>query len=384
VPGGPLGLQNRWTALRVVGGFDSRPPPLAASVGTRNSVARRPWPVEHRYVRITPIDPADKQVIGDLHDLDCVCYRVDRPHLPAPTMTQTDADWTLPHPGSALVRLQARAGDRLAGYAVASLGLTDNTASAWVDVVVHPGLRLRGIGSALALAIVEEISARGRKVAIGWTRKDGAGVQFARSLGAVPQRDQLRNMLYLDTLDASVVAALRADAQAKAADFALVRFAGPTPQEYLGAVAVLNEAMNDAPRESAALEDERWTAERVAKADVWRAARGARIYTVLALSADRSEPAAFTKIAVPPVADLALQQDTVVAARHRGHRLGCLLKVSMLDWLQAAEPQVRRISTFNAVGNQHMLAINEALGFVPVERWTFFELALPVSVVTRG
>jgi hypothetical protein len=31
------GLQNRWTALRVVGGFDSRPPPLtwsnAVSIG---------------------------------------------------------------------------------------------------------------------------------------------------------------------------------------------------------------------------------------------------------------------------------------------------------------------------------------------------------------
>ena len=27
VPGGPPGLQNRWTALRVAGGFDSRPPP---------------------------------------------------------------------------------------------------------------------------------------------------------------------------------------------------------------------------------------------------------------------------------------------------------------------------------------------------------------------
>jgi PPOX class probable F420-dependent enzyme len=28
VPGGPPGLQNWWTARRVVGGFDSRPPPL--------------------------------------------------------------------------------------------------------------------------------------------------------------------------------------------------------------------------------------------------------------------------------------------------------------------------------------------------------------------
>src|SRR5215813_8838927 len=30
VPGGPPGLQNRCAALRVAGGFDSRPPPLPA------------------------------------------------------------------------------------------------------------------------------------------------------------------------------------------------------------------------------------------------------------------------------------------------------------------------------------------------------------------
>src|SRR5690348_2125730 len=43
VPGGPPGLQNRWTALRVVGGFDSRPPPHGpwdrpAPARTRNSM----------------------------------------------------------------------------------------------------------------------------------------------------------------------------------------------------------------------------------------------------------------------------------------------------------------------------------------------------------
>ena len=32
VPGGPPGLQNRWAALRVAGGFDSRPPPHSALI----------------------------------------------------------------------------------------------------------------------------------------------------------------------------------------------------------------------------------------------------------------------------------------------------------------------------------------------------------------
>ena len=47
-----------------------------------------------------------------------------------------------------------------------------------------------------------------------------------------------------------------------------------------------------------------------------------------------------------------------------------------LGWLLQAEPQVRRISTFNTATNEHMIAINTELGFIPVERWTFFERAV--------
>ncbi len=34
----------------------------------------------------------------------------------------------------------------------------------------------------------------------------------------------------------------------------------------------------------------------------------------------------------------------------------------MLDWLATAEPSLERIVTGNATVNQHMIAINEALG----------------------
>jgi hypothetical protein len=44
--------------------------------------------------------------------------------------------------------------------------------------------------------------------------------------------------------------------------------------------------------------------------------------------------------------------------------------------MMAAEPQVRRITTSNAASNAHMIAVNEALGFVPVEWWTIVELAV--------
>ena len=58
--------------------------------------------------------------------------------------------------------------------------------------------------------------------------------------------------------------------------------------------------------------------------------------------------------------------------QHRGHRLGLLVKTAMLDWLAEAEPAIERIETGNAAANDHMIAVNDVLGF---------ELDLPASHV---
>ncbi len=46
----------------------------------------------------------------------------------------------------------------------------------------------------------------------------------------------------------------------------------------------------------------------------------------------------------------------------------------MLDLLAAREPALRHIITGNADGNEHMVAINDALGFEPLDRWTSWEM----------
>jgi RimJ/RimL family protein N-acetyltransferase len=56
-----------------------------------------------------------------------------------------------------------------------------------------------------------------------------------------------------------------------------------------------------------------------------------------------------------------------VTRPHRGHRLGLLVKTAMLDWLADAEPRLERIVTGNAAVNQHMIAINEQLGYELLE-----------------
>ena len=72
----------------------------------------------------------------------------------------------------------------------------------------------------------------------------------------------------------------------------------------------------------------------------------------------------------------AYQWATIVEAAHRGHRLGMLTKAANLELLVAQAPSAQLVNTWNAGVNEHMIAINEALGFRAVDRWTEWQLDL--------
>lgn len=61
--------------------------------------------------------------------------------------------------------------------------------------------------------------------------------------------------------------------------------------------------------------------------------------------------------------DWGFQEMTAVTRAHRGHRLGLLIKVAMLDLLAGREPELEHVLTGNADANSHMIAINANLGF---------------------
>jgi hypothetical protein len=70
------------------------------------------------------------------------------------------------------------------------------------------------------------------------------------------------------------------------------------------------------------------------------------------------------------------QHDTSVVREHRGHRLGLLLKAGMLLWLADAEPQLETVDTWNAESNDHMISVNEALGYRILGRGLQFQRRL--------
>ena len=95
----------------------------------------------------------------------------------------------------------------------------------------------------------------------------------------------------------------------------------------------------------------------------------------MALAQTTGDLAALTQVCVDPaMPEWGFQELTAVARPHRGHRLGLLLKLAMLDLLAAKEPQLTRIITGNDVGNDHMIAINDRLGFDVLDRWPWWEI----------
>jgi hypothetical protein len=50
-----------------------------------------------------------------------------------------------------------------------------------------------------------------------------------------------------------------------------------------------------------------------------------------------------------------------------------LLKAGMVRWLAEAEPQVQTVDTWNAESNEHMIDVNEALGYRVLGRELVFQ-----------
>jgi RimJ/RimL family protein N-acetyltransferase len=93
---------------------------------------------------------------------------------------------------------------------------------------------------------------------------------------------------------------------------------------------------------------------------------------------------ALTEIATDPdTPGWGIQQLTSVRREHRGHRLGLLVKIAMLDFLAENEPDVRHIFTGNAGANDHMIAINELLGYQVAAVFRSWELDLEQPTADR-
>lgn len=191
------------------------------------------------------------------------------------------------------------------------------------------------------------------------------GVRFAGQAGY--RLEQVERFSSLDLPPLADLDSLERHARARAGEYELLHWTDSCPEKHAAQLAVLMSRMStDAPTGALSYEPEIWDVARVRHVeDTWRRA-GQSALVVAARHRATGELAAYTVLQT--TADkpwLASQDDTLVAAGHRGHRLGMLIKILNLRLLGEAYPAVRRVLTYNAAENDHMLGINIALGFKP-------------------
>jgi GNAT superfamily N-acetyltransferase len=289
---------------------------------------------------------------------------VDAPFLPPLTLFRRTMDVRFGWESSPVRHLLARVDGR--PVAVADLELTewDNTDLAWAELVVDPAHRRRGHGSELLAHLLDLSGQLGRSKfgANGWATPASEG--FATAHGFSVAQQEIYRVQAPRELPPVVLDEAYAEAARHAADYDLVRVEGRTPDTLLPLVAELTAAINDAPLDDLDIEEEVFPAERIRSYESATIDSGHRLYRVVALHRSTGTAAGHTALAVDAeVPALAHQHDTSVMRAHRGHRLGLLLKAEMLRWLAEAEPQLTSIDTWNAESNDHMIAVNERLGY---------------------
>jgi GNAT superfamily N-acetyltransferase len=337
-------------------------------------------------MRILPLDLEDTETILACYEVSDAAMRADDPFEPPQSAVVFQAGLTSSWHGSPQEAwfVPGEADGTVAAWYRAEFPDLENLDRVSLDIVVHPARRRHGLGTALLRHAANRAAASGRAILDGGVQEGSAGEAFALRSGAESGIEDIRRVLDLEKVPAGKVTRLRESAEKAAAGYSLVRWKGVTPDERLDQVASLHNALNDAPRDSG-VEALAWDAQRVRDRQNARVARSPfRRYSLAAVDDITREMAALTVVAVDPgVPDWGHQLITAVTRPHRGHRLGLLTKAAMADWLAEAEPQLKRIVTWNAASNRYMIGVNEELGY---EIWgrRYRSVELPVSSVMKA
>lgn len=259
---------------------------------------------------------------------------------------------------------------RVVGAAAQWFFLADNTSKTWLDVLVDPPERRRGIGGALLEYAVEQARAAGRTEVAGEAtyhfaeRETSSTLRFASSHGFELANMQIKRRLDLP-VDEALLDEIAAEAAAHQGEYVVESFVHGVPDGLLESFCDLENVLAvEAPMGEFDWEPDSVTPEvfqeRLRKLTAVNRIR----YTSLARLGQTV--VALTDLVVNKGEPRAEQWATIVDRAHRGHRLGAAVKVANLRQVMAAHPELTAVQTENAEVNEHMIGINERLGFVPV------------------
>ncbi|HEY3748737.1 MAG TPA: GNAT family N-acetyltransferase [Pseudonocardiaceae bacterium] len=267
----------------------------------------------------------------------------------------------LRNPGPELgpvLRWAAYLDERMVGYSGLRLPDGENAHVGIAKVTVHPDFRGRGLGIELLREMLPALRAADRTDVEAWSVLRGsAGERWAVRLGCRQVQAAVRQWLEFDSVDASLWEV------PAPAGYRAVSWIGSAPDELVESYAMARRAIDDAPHGPTAYRAPPWTVERVREAEAAALARRAEGRVVAAVCEADGEVAGFTELWVRPDNDVALQRDTAVLERHRGHGLGRYIKSRMALSLRSDHPELRSVLTLSEASNSHMIRVNRQIGF---------------------
>jgi GNAT superfamily N-acetyltransferase len=275
-------------------------------------------------------------------------------------------------------------GGQVIGANQVMLPQRDNTHIAYMGPIVKPSHRGRGVATALLDHGLEYVRSRGRNTVIIEVNQpmtdSGPGESAAHALlakhGFSDASVELHRVLDLP-VNADRLDELDAESAQRRDGYRIVQIAGTVPDELMAGYCHLQEAFNsEVPLGGLDIEPEVWDAARVREREDLLRRSGRFERAAAALAPDGTMVALTEMVTTEHQPEVGWQSGTLVLREHRGHRLGMAVKVANLRSYQAEFPQVRTVHSWNAEENGPMVAINDRLGFRPVEYLVEMQLKL--------
>lgn len=322
---------------------------------------------------IREIDKADDAAMAQMYAVIVAAKTFERPFFVPPPLETALADLRFDDPGERCTLWGLHDEGELAGVVTIWESMLDNLDNLWVQLDVHPDHRRRGLGSAAIVAVEDFARWAGRSRIVIDARypadraDDHPYRRFAERRGYRLGSLSINRRLGLPVPPDRLAALAEGARAAYEPDYRLQTFTR-VPAELLASLCeCMNRVESDAPSGEIDWEPESLTPDRLQGYQQLDEQAGRQRLTAVAQPRGSDEVVAYSELFVPLTLTRAQQSGTLVLPEHRGRRLGMAVKVANLVALQSLRPEVTEIFTGNNSANEWMVAVNEALGFAPVE-----------------
>ena len=331
---------------------------------------------------VEPLDPSDPVALRAWHDCYVASSTFRREISTAYMLEELRAQLLADSHGEKMLGLSGVEDGAVVAAGWVSLPTKDNLHMAWLELHTHPGHRNRGHGSAMLERLTDLALQHGRRTLTAEASypyecpPDGSGHphgDFLRHRGFTLGIGDVMRVLELPA-DEGLLEGLAAQAAPHHTGYEIRQFVGPVPEDIIDSFGELvGSLMTEAPVGDLELEPEIIDAARIRANEQVLEESGRTRYTAVAMAPDGTV-AAYSELVVPRHdPGRVYQWGTLAHPDHRGHRLGLATKSRNLLWLQREHRDARLLVTYNAEVNSHMITVNEAMGFRPVERMGEFQ-----------